>query len=767
MTVSSTSARNDYIGTGAVATYAYTFRIFDDSDLLVTKRDTAGAETTLTLTTDYTVTGAGGYTGGTITLTAGALPAGYTIAISRVLDLLQSTDLRNQGAFLAETHERVFDRLVMVDQQQQDQLDRSLRVPVSEAGSANFILPTKEARASTLLGFDANGLPIPSGALPVAASAAAVTATGTSNPRTLGDRFADCANVKDHGAVGDGVADDRTAFVNALATGKPVFVPKGTYKLSATLALASGAYIFGCGESSRIFCAAADSNVLSSTSGTGVVVRDLWIDNTSSSASTDLVGWAVFITGGSRCTVQGCRVSGYLGGICFANSSDCAMLDNVCTAVSGSTATTADFMLGCVSGACARNIIRGNRSLSAGTKGILLRAYTAGDTMYDNQIFGNTVIGKTYYGIHLYRQTTALIYRTIISGNNVRDISGSFQVNYPPLRRPGGSAIFNQGGEWTTIVGNTCTNTNTSTDYEDHAPGAIGTSDASCVVIADNVINSPSWYGIFVNDANALGNGKGVVDIAGNVITDSGKSGIKVAEAGSISIRGGSIRNVTAGIGIHIANTVQKAGILIAGVLLSGTSSNAIQVNYATNVRIADCEIRGYGNGGLLLDNTTRALVSGNQIDGNATAGLTAMQINSNCSAVWLIGNYCWNGGSGSYGLIDNLGCRYALNSFEGFTTRYSGAGGPERQLAASATPSVADGDGCVFYPNGSTTITNFTGGIGGMRITFRATGAIQVNHGSGITLQGAANFTMASGNTLSLVFSPGLGGWIETSRKT
>ena len=59
MTVSSDPFRNDYIGTGSVDTYSYGFRIFAESDLVVTQVDTSGIETTLVLNTDYTVTGVG------------------------------------------------------------------------------------------------------------------------------------------------------------------------------------------------------------------------------------------------------------------------------------------------------------------------------------------------------------------------------------------------------------------------------------------------------------------------------------------------------------------------------------------------------------------------------------------------------------------------------------------------------------------------------------------------------------------------------------
>lgn len=60
------------------------------------------------------------------------------------------------------------------------------------------------------------------------------------------------ANVKDYGATGDGVTDDTAAFVNAIATGLPVLVPKGDFLLSSTLILNDGQTIFGYGYESNL-----------------------------------------------------------------------------------------------------------------------------------------------------------------------------------------------------------------------------------------------------------------------------------------------------------------------------------------------------------------------------------------------------------------------------------------------------------------------------------------------------------------------------------
>lgn len=59
-----------------------------------------------------------------------------------------------------------------------------------------------------------------------------ITVPGTNTPRSIAERFADVVNVKDFGAVGDGVTDDTSAFKEAAATGKNVFIPGGKYVVS-------------------------------------------------------------------------------------------------------------------------------------------------------------------------------------------------------------------------------------------------------------------------------------------------------------------------------------------------------------------------------------------------------------------------------------------------------------------------------------------------------------------------------------------------------
>jgi hypothetical protein len=89
------------------------------------------------------------------------------------------------------------------------------------------------------------------------AKIAPIVATGTTEPRNLQDRFADVVNVKDFGAVGDGVADDTAAIQAAIdsLTGT-IYFPDGNYVTSSTINLNNlGQQIIGSSRSRAIIFA--------------------------------------------------------------------------------------------------------------------------------------------------------------------------------------------------------------------------------------------------------------------------------------------------------------------------------------------------------------------------------------------------------------------------------------------------------------------------------------------------------------------------------
>ena len=158
MTVSSTTVKNSYSGNSSTTVFAYTFKIFADTDLQVIIRSSTGTETTKTLTTHYTVSGAGDASGGNVTFTSGNTPAtGETVVIRRGVPQTQAIDYIANDPFPAESHEEGLDRATMTIQQMQEELDRSFKVSRTNSITTPEFTEDAATRASKTLGFDSTG----------------------------------------------------------------------------------------------------------------------------------------------------------------------------------------------------------------------------------------------------------------------------------------------------------------------------------------------------------------------------------------------------------------------------------------------------------------------------------------------------------------------------------------------------------------------------------------------------------------------------------
>jgi len=139
MTIASTTSKVSYNGSGSTGPFPITFRFTKDADIVATKRSSAGVETVLTLTTNYTITGSGDASGGALTLVS-ALAVGESLVISRVPGIVQEVDYVENSAFPAETHENALDLLTMICQSLQEQIDRSVKVQISSTITPDDLL---------------------------------------------------------------------------------------------------------------------------------------------------------------------------------------------------------------------------------------------------------------------------------------------------------------------------------------------------------------------------------------------------------------------------------------------------------------------------------------------------------------------------------------------------------------------------------------------------------------------------------------------------
>ena len=158
MTISTTVIKNSYSGNGSNDTFAYTFKISADADMQVIIRASTGTETVKSLTTHYTVTGAGNASGGNVVFTSGNIPANTeTVVLRRNTTQTQGVDLVENDPFTAESVEGAFDKNLSIAQELQEQIDRSIKLSRTNTMTSTEFTNSATDRASKILAFDTNG----------------------------------------------------------------------------------------------------------------------------------------------------------------------------------------------------------------------------------------------------------------------------------------------------------------------------------------------------------------------------------------------------------------------------------------------------------------------------------------------------------------------------------------------------------------------------------------------------------------------------------
>ncbi|HSW00033.1 MAG TPA: hypothetical protein VLI39_07665 [Sedimentisphaerales bacterium] len=262
MTLATTITKNQWNGNGATTNFDYQFKVVDKAHLKAKVTDDAGLDTDLVLDTDYTVNNVGQASGGTVDVNdltaicgAAELPTGWTITLYREVPLTQETDLQNQTAFYAETHEDTFDRLVMQDQQLQEQLDRTVKVPITEDLTPEEYYDSIQemSAAATAAATDAETAQGLAEAAQAAAEEAAEGLNEYTYPseeaveRTTVSRLQDRMSIKDFGATGDGVANDYAAWASLVAAFPSARVtcdvPPGVYTCGTAVVVPANIHI--------------------------------------------------------------------------------------------------------------------------------------------------------------------------------------------------------------------------------------------------------------------------------------------------------------------------------------------------------------------------------------------------------------------------------------------------------------------------------------------------------------------------------------------
>lgn len=352
MTVETNDTVERYTISG-IGPYAFSFRIFDDTDLTVSAIDSDLVTTGLTLSSHYSVTGANDEDGGAITLTADAAStyAGDTLDIRSNTVEYQPTSIRNQGRFLPEIHEDAFDRMVRQVQDLSRKVRSSLRYP--DDGITDGVAPSVASRKGRyLFGNAVTGLfewvtSIATTALsqsifnqyqadsdPYKRTAAEIAAGVTPTNYFVGE----LDSAKRYGAFGDAITEDHQAIQREInvaqqyADGADLDLGRGRYMLGSGLTITgSRIHLRGRGKyaTQLIYAPSANGTALNIANGASRIdqgsIRDLSILSTDT--TYEKVAIALRSVGGyviERVLVSGSGVDKWNGG---ASGSTCLKIN--------------------------------------------------------------------------------------------------------------------------------------------------------------------------------------------------------------------------------------------------------------------------------------------------------------------------------------------------------------------------------------------------------------------------------------------------------
>lgn len=144
--INDNTPRNQYTATASQTTFAYTFWVYAETDLLVYVNGVLK-----TLTTDYTVSAVQSDTGANIVFNSG-LALNDVVTISRSTAQTRLTGYTTAGSFRAETVNFELGRFLAMIQDTDKRVDRSFTLPDTSTSAPSLSIP--DPQASKLLGWN-------------------------------------------------------------------------------------------------------------------------------------------------------------------------------------------------------------------------------------------------------------------------------------------------------------------------------------------------------------------------------------------------------------------------------------------------------------------------------------------------------------------------------------------------------------------------------------------------------------------------------------
>lgn len=362
------------------------------------------------------------------------------------------------------------------------------------------------------------------------------------------------ANARDFGAVGDGTTDDTAAIQAALdSAADRVFIPAGTYKITAALTAPSGVEVYGEGAQSilKLF---ANSNVVLIDGASNVYLHDFAIDGNSAtytSASNNAVFIEWRVTAGANVRLGKLYIhdiggAGVLGLAAVGTPSSGVQIEECRVENTGAHGIILQDYISDVS--ICNNTVKASGLGFADRPGITASRYGKNVVVSNNICVGSaSALGTSVHGISIDGTENATCIGNIVSGWKGYGIevgfvtNGTFQGN--SITACTRASIALSGVQSTasrninvSVLGNVC-NSGSGEGVYAFVTGGTGTVFHENIVVSGNVVNgSTASSGIQMGFVNRL-------TISNNSVNSCFLSGAYVDNCKDINIVGNTIIN--------------------------------------------------------------------------------------------------------------------------------------------------------------------------------------------------------------------------------
>ncbi|HBG05616.1 MAG TPA: hypothetical protein DDY22_08710 [Geobacter sp.] len=348
-------------------------------------------------------------------------------------------------------------------------------------------------------------------------------------------------NVKDAGAVGNGVSDDTTAVLKALAsitpTNNTIYFPEGTYKITKSVRLPSNVRLQGSGPGSRLVMGKSLRNgIFSALDQSNITISGLSFEGTGVELKKNTTERLLFFNKCSLVKINDCEavntIIAFQGQSCVGMSVTSCYVHDIKHRIDYSQGYGLLFNL-----SCNDIVVSKNRFYKIGRHAIYVSSGTSNTKITDNVVDGCESSAISVYS----KSHQAVVDNILIARNDIKNVSGRVS--------PRGISI----AVW---CKNLTVRNNKIFNVQQYGIAVEGGADEemhhnpSNITIEENIIQKCSSAGVWVVNASSVTVKKNLIDA---------KSGIIASTAGKL--QGSYLKSFSA---LDNTITYQKYGILLA-----------------------------------------------------------------------------------------------------------------------------------------------------------------------------------------------------------